>query len=239
MGKAGAGEVGVDLVGHHHHVVAQADLPDAAQLLGRPAAAHRVVGVAEDEELGARLHEHALEALVVHGVAPILVEKRARERLAAVVHDHRAEGVVHGRLDDHGVAGLGEGVDGHGQGEHHARRHDEPLALGAPAVARLEPALHGLVVAVQGHRVAEDAVLGALHERLDGAGGRLEVHVGHPEGQVVGGMSAPVPRVPLQAARAATVDDALEVVLRHERPPNPSLCLRRPPWSGMPGWGGR
>ena len=108
MHMARAREVGVDLVGDHHDVVAQADVADAPQLIFGPRAPHGIVRIAQDEQLRARFLQLALEALVVHGVAPAIVKQRACDHLAAVVLDHHAKRVVHGRLDDHSIARLRE-----------------------------------------------------------------------------------------------------------------------------------
>ena len=183
--------------------------------------------VAQDEQLRARFLQLALETFEVHGVAAVFVAQRARDHFAAVVLDHQAERVVHGRLDDHGVARLRERVHGHGQGEHHARRHDEPLALGAPAVAALEPVLHRLVVAIRCHGVAVHAVLHALGQRLDGGRRGFEVHVGNPKRQVIGRVAAAAPRVPLQATRVAAIDDGFEIIFRHATTPSSSCCKTR------------
>ena len=219
MHVARAREVGVDLVGDHHDVVAQADVADAPQLVFGPRAPHGIVRVAQDEQLRARFLQLALEALVVHGVASAVVEQRACDHLATVVLDHHAKRVVHGRLNDHGIARLRERGHGHGQGKHHAGGHDEPLALRAPAVTALEPPLHRLIVSVGRHRVAEHAVSHALRQCLDRGGHGLEVHVGDPKRQLIGGMTAAAPRVPLQAARATALNDRLEIVFRHADAP--------------------
>ena len=215
MHMARAREVGVNLVSDHHDVVAQADVANAPQLVFGPRAPHGIVRVAQDEQLRTRFLQLALEALVVHGVAPALVKQGARDHFTAVVLDHHAERVVHRRLDDHGIARLRERSHGHGQGKHHAGGHDEPLARGPPAVTALEPPLHRLVVSVGCHRVAEHAVRRALRQRFNCGGHGLEIHVGDPKRQLVGGMAATAPRVPLQAARAAALDNRLEIVLRH------------------------
>ena len=215
MRMARAREVGVDLVSDHHDVVAQADVANAAQLVFGPRASHGIVRVTQDEQLRTRFLQLALETLVVHGVAPVLVKQRTRDHLAAVILDHHSERVVHRRLDNHGIARLRERGHGHGQGKHHARSHDEPLARGAPAVTALKPRLHRLVVSVGRHRVAEHAVRRALRQRFNCGGHGLEIHVGDPKRQLIGGMAATAPRVPLQAARAAALDNRLEIVLHH------------------------
>ena len=214
-----ARKVGVDLVSDHHDVVAQADVANAAQLVFGPRASHGIVRVAQDEQLRTRFLQLALEALVVHCVAPTLVKQGARDHLAAVILDHHAERVVHRRLDDHGITRLRERGHSHGQGKHHAGGHDEPLALRAPAVTALKPPLHRLVVSVGCHRVAEHAVRRALRQRFNCGGHGLEIHVGDPKRQLVGGMAATAPRVPLQTARAATLDNRLEIVLHHANAP--------------------
>ena len=219
MHMALAREVGVNLVSDHHDVVAQADVADAAQLVFGPRAPHGIVRVTQDEQLRTRFLQLALEALVVHGVAPTLVKQGARDHPATVVLDHHAERVVHRRLDDHGITRLRERGHGHGQGKHHAGGHDEPLTRGAPAVTALKPRLHRLVVSVGCHRVAEHAVRHTIRQRLDRGGHGLEIHVGDPKRQFIGGVTAAAPRVPLQAARTATLDNRLEIVLRHANAP--------------------
>ena len=59
----------------------------------------------------------------------------------------------------------------------------------------------------------------AIRQYLDRGGHGLEIHVGDPKRQFIGGVTAAAPRVPLQAARTAALDDRLEIVLRHADAP--------------------
>ena len=204
----------MNLVGHHKHARLLADLAHAAQLVFGPGAAHGVVRVAHDEERWALLAHHTLEHVEVDAVGAVVVAGKGGVcDAAAVLDDGVGEGVVHGRLDEHGVAFACEAAHGHGEGEAHAGRDDDPLLAGAEAVTATEPVAHGGVVALRRLRVAEDALLRACHQGVDGRLGAAEVHVGHPHRDLVGGVPRLFGTVPLAAVRATPVNDFVEVVL--------------------------
>lgn len=215
MRMSGEGEVAVDLVGDDPDVVPAADLPDAAQLLRRPHAAHRVVRAAQQKELHLRIHDFALEVVEVDPVVPVAQAQRALRHAAVVVPDHAEEGIVHRRLDQHGVTGPGQRAHGHGQRKHHAGRLDQPLRLRPPAEVPLEPVGHGRKVCALDLAVTEDAVRHDPLQRIQHGLGRGEIHIRHPQRQHVRRASALHGEIVLQAVGVPAIDLPIEVILRH------------------------
>ncbi len=80
-------QLAVYLVGHDHDVVAQAQLPDAAQLRGRPDPSDRVMRVAEEHQLHGRVGGFTLQVVEINRVGVVAVYQRAFGRLASAVVD--------------------------------------------------------------------------------------------------------------------------------------------------------
>ena len=179
----GEGKVAVDLVGDDSHVIPGAKSADLPQLLRRPDPAHRVVRAAQQEKLDLLLRDLPLQIVKVDGVAAVLIDHLALHHLAVVVSNDGVEGVVDRTLDQNGVSRPGSRPNGRSQGKDHAGGLDQPLGPGFPAEAAGEPADDRLVIVGFGIGVAEDAVGDAFLQRLQHAGGSLEIHIRHPEGE--------------------------------------------------------
>ena len=108
---AGHDEFAVYLVADDAHMVAPADVADAAQLIGMPYAADGVVGVAEHEECGFLVSAARFEGVVVNLVGVASLPQRVLHDVAAVVADAREEAVVDGCHDDDFLTGHGECLD--------------------------------------------------------------------------------------------------------------------------------
>ena len=214
MLEARAHEVVMDLIGDDEHVVLQADGGERRELLEREDAPCGVVRVAEQEELDVVLDDGLLELYEIDLVMAVFEQQRAVHELAVVVADDGAERVVDGLLDEDGVAGGREGLDGHREREDDARRHDEAISGGRIAVLLAHPAREHL--AVRGPRVgvAEDTVLDAARELVEDGLRRAEVHVRHPERQHVLRVAALRGKIVFEAGGTPPVDDFIKIV-RH------------------------
>jgi hypothetical protein len=211
-GIGGQHQVVVDLVGDQQEVVRGAEVGDSAQLGPVPDPAAGVVRRAEQQDALAP-GQRRRERVQVHDVPPVALDERRLEDRPAVGPQHPVERVVDRREHDHGVVGLGEGL----QAERDSG--DQPVGGGdggrvhLPAVAPRHPAGDRRVVFAVVAEVAVDPVRhrrrqGGVHRRR-----RAEVHVGDPHRQRVVRREA-VARlhpVPLHRVGAAAVDQLVEV----------------------------
>ena len=165
-----------------------ADGVHALQFLGRPHTTRGVVRVAEQEDGRLLVGTFRLEVGPVDreyrgcGGTGVRRYETGLQHLAAVVADGGEEAVVVGRQDEHLLAGHRQRLDGHRHGRHDTRGIKDFLATDGPLVATLEPRDDRLVVVVAHMGIAEHAVLSPLADGLLNGRCRLEVHVGHPEG---------------------------------------------------------
>ena len=211
---AGVFEVGVDLVGQDRHAVLDADVRQAAQFVGAPDAADRVVRVAQHDGGAARVGGLGLQVLVVHHVAAVLKLQRVVQQGQAVVAGGGHERRVGRALHDHAVAGVGHGAQGRVDGRHDAVGERDPFGLDAQRVAAPHPAHQGIEILVGGVVVAEDVMLGGVDQRLHDLGGGLELHIGHGQGDdiLIARPHIGFDHVPLGRGRAPAVHQRLEIV---------------------------
>ena len=187
---SGLDQIVVDLVGHHHDAVLVADLAHPAQLLLRPDAAGRILGGAEEEQLG--LLGLLTEVVEIHGIVALLVRHQAVfQHLAAGVYGSAGEVMVVGGLDQDAVAGLGKGPDGVIEGGNHLLEGDDTVGLNVPIVTGFHPLAAGLPKAVGQAVVAQHAEVRLGFDCVNNAGGGAELHVGHRQGNdTLGGLIA-------------------------------------------------
>ncbi len=168
----------MDLVGNDEHVIGHADIDEAAQLGDVPNAPDGVVRAAEDEHLGLRARGLLGEVVEIHLVATTDYLERVLDELALSGLDGHLERVVYGRLDDDGVAGLGELANGAEDGGDDSGRGDDPGGVGAPAVVPNLPVDAGGGEAVGGASVAEGARIDELMKGSPDLGRVVDLHIG-------------------------------------------------------------
>ena len=161
----------------------QADLPEAGKLFGGPGPARRVVGIAQEDQLGLRVRRLALQIFEVHAVGAAFVDERIGERLTAGTLQYGEETVVNGRLKDYLVARFGQGLQDDRKGGNDARGREDPLVFDAESVSFAEPPFHGFEIGVGYLRIAENAVAEPSFQGVEYGRGRAEIHVGHPHRQ--------------------------------------------------------
>ena len=212
--------LGEYLVAHHDGAGRLRQLPDAAQVVGRPHAADGVVGVADHEHLVGRIRHEALEVVEVHFVAAVVgVAQAVVDRPAAQTPRSLLVAVVHRRLHDDGVAGIGGHADGRRHRKDGALCGDDPRRIDLPRAGMLHPPADALEVAVLGQREAVEAALGIAPGGIDDARGRLEVHLGPAEAREARLEHAFGSHAALQAPDAPAVDgNRLERARFHVRP---------------------
>ena len=207
-------QVGVDLVGDDLHAVLHADIAHLLELLAGPAAAHGVVGIAEDEVLGAVLGL-GLKVLQIHGVIAVFVPLQgADHQLPAGVVHHVGKGVVDGLLNEHLVAGLGEHGQHHTHAGHHTRGKGHLGNVRQPAVALLLPGGDSLKVLGGAPGIAKDTLVGPLLDGFHDAGRRTEVHICDPQRDDVIGAVVQLRFLELSRVVIRTIHDFIKII-RH------------------------
>lgn len=175
----------MDLVGEEDEAVLFAEGGELNDFLFGEDAAHRVLGIAEDEEFGLR-GDFAFEGVPVEGPLSVDFDVVGGEEFHGGVAVDTEEGWVDGGAGEGGVAGFSEGAGGEGEGGDEAAEVDDLFCGRGVAEAVLEVVLEGFEEGGVGDGVAEDAVVDAFADRGDDLGRGGEVHVGDPEGIEVG-----------------------------------------------------
>ncbi len=131
-------EVAVNLVGDYGDAALGAEIREASECLRVPHYAPGIMWVGKYEET-AGFVGYLREVVEVHLVAVGALDflKRIEYHLTAVGQGHKAEGMVHRRLDNHLLSRFEERVDGHSDSLHHSRYERQPFWLCLPPVMRL------------------------------------------------------------------------------------------------------
>ena len=203
------GQVAVDLVGHHDHVMLRAQLAHPRQLLPAPQLSHGVVGVAQQQQRGLRIRQPRLQIVKVQPVCPVLVAQRTLQGPPPVVDDGIEEDVGDRRHHHHVLVRRCQLAHDAGDGGHHPGAERQPLRLHLKAVAALPPADNSLLPFLRHDGIAEHAVLRPLQYGLADLRRGLKVHVRHPHRQLVRR------DVPLQGSRPPTLHHRIKIVHIH------------------------
>ena len=204
-------QIAVNLVADDQGAVLHAQFAHPAQLVGGPDAAHRVVGVAQDEQGRAAL-ERLLKGLEVHGVVAVFLLQGNGQALAAPVFHRVEELAVNGGGEQNLVAGLGEFPHKGAQRRHHAQRIQAQRRVRLPAVALFLPLANRFKIGVRAAGVAEDALPVARVDGVQNGLGGHQIHVGDPHGDQVPAAEAGLHLVVLGGEIVPPVDGAVEIV---------------------------
>ncbi len=133
-------DVRMNIVGQQDQIVAAGNLQNPAQLLFPPHSTHRIMGRAQQQNF--RLRRQCLQLIEINRVAAWTCHQWVEQQAPPRVGDSSKEGKVHRRLHDHTLPVIRQSQAGGVQRGHHARHHQNPVALDGPAVAPLEPVDH-------------------------------------------------------------------------------------------------
>ena len=215
MPAGGVDQVGVDLVHGDHDAVVYTDASDPLQLLPCPGPAHRVVGAAQQHELGLGVSGQLLQLGKVDLIAPVVIYQLVERDPALGLVDIVVIGVVDGGLDDDALPRLGIHLNGAHQGHVDARGEHDPVRLDLPAVAAFLPAGAGLEIFAAGIAVAVCLMGGPLPDGRGYRGRHLVVHVRDAHGDNIALPEHPHMLLggPLNGDGLGAVDHAVKVVL--------------------------
>ncbi len=208
-------KVAVNFVRNHINMVLFTNFSDPTKLLQCPYPAHRVVGTAKDEQLYLLLHDFLLKVLKVNAVASIPVNQRIFDYQPVIIPNHTKKRIIHRRLDQHRIAGLGQSTHRHGKSKHHAGGLYQPLRLGLPAEPPGKPGRNGGIIVRFYITVTENTM---LHRSVQGLQNRLrrtEIHIRHPQREDISGLPPLHSKVILQTIRIFAINDGIKVILYH------------------------
>ena len=207
-------QVGVNFVADEQAVVLQTEFGYLPQLLRGPAAAHGVVGVADNHQFGMLL-QLLFQIVEVHLVVVVVDDERVENQFAPIFLHHFIKRRIDGGLDENFVVFFGKNLHHEGETCNDARREADPLGGDVPLVALLHPCDDGLVVGIGMEEVAHHGVFESLAEGIQHKVGGAEVHVGNPHRQHVLAAEKVAYFVVFQTVAVFTGDDFVEVVFRH------------------------
>ena len=216
----------MDLVRDEDEIPADADFAQPLELLPRPDAADRIVGIAEDEHTGLRI-DFPFEVLEIHDPAAAFTAQGIADEAAAVVFDGRVEGMIDRRLDDDPFAGAGERLNAEVDRRNDAGGLRQPLAPDVPPMAVLQPADGGIPV---GGRMAGVVVNRMFCPLSDGFGhGRRtgKIHVGYPHRDDFLQSITAFADIPLQGSGVPPLGSGVKIVFHTLSAVPPSGSARR------------
>ncbi len=193
----------MDFVGADHQVVLFGEGGEVAQFAFAPAAADRVVRVAEQEQAGG-CGRRALQG----GFVPLPAAVAALEfdliKLSPRKTRRRQEGRVDRRRREHLAI---DRATGDVEPRHQPRQPDDPLRFDRPVVLAFKVSEHRLRQRRPRPAIAEDAVLDAPPQCGQHRRRRGKIHVRHPQRQdVATGIPAPLDRVGTTPVRRRVED---------------------------------
>ena len=209
-------QVGVDLIGEEHHMVLHAQFRHAPQLLRRPDDAQGVVGIAQQEQIGAL--QLFLKVLPVHAPHAVLLNKAVFQHVAVPGLGHVVELGVHRRLDQHIAALRGEELDHGGNALHHTQAEAHEGRVDLPAVAALLPVPDGGKVALRPGGIAPDALLGPGGQGVDDGLGGAEIHIRDPQRDDIVRAEFLLPFIILGGVVAGTVHNLIKIIAHRLAP---------------------
>ena len=227
MGAA-ENQVAVDLIGDHQDVVLQAQLHHPRQLFPAPHLAQRVVGGAEDEQLG--LLELSFKVGPVHlPMAGRRLQQLIGQHGAPLKVRHFRKLRVDRRLDEDVVLRFRENAHQRRQRRNYAQRVAAKGRVRAPTVAAGLPGAGGLKVAGRAGGVAEQALPGPGRHGVQNRLGRGQIHVGNPQGDHLVRAEDPHALFVLGGMMPRTVHRGIKIIVHRKSPPCQfSIIISRP-----------
>ena len=189
-------EVGVDLVSHADHVELDDQFAERSQFRMGEHPSHGVVRIAEQEHLGSCRLDLRTERFKVERVHMISGRHSVLDHHPSLVERNGEERRVHGREDEHTVAGLRECQRGRVHRLHDLGHIEDELGVGLDAPAAPAPLCVGkgdVVVGARPRIQVQSRVGDGPHRGVDGWGD-AEVHVRDPRREHVGVVAVPLRR---------------------------------------------
>ena len=195
----------MDLIGNHEHPMLFADVEHAADLVFLPDASDRIMRRAEDERLDVFTNYSFLEAVVVHFIAAVRMQKWAVHQSSAVVFDCPHERIINRLHDCDSLPLTGQDLYQPVECRHNARSDSHPFALHFIAVVSAFPFDECIVVAVRRIVVTECAKFYIIRESPANAFRHLKIHVCDPHRQQVAPAERFLEAIPFEAVCISSV----------------------------------
>ncbi len=213
------------------------DVDKALKFFFTPDTTDRVVRTTKDEKLGTGI-DFVFEIGEIHGVAAIVEDKGIFDQLAPVIQHRRSKRIVHGRLEDDFVAGLGIGKHCEIERRDHARRKYNPVFLYFPSIAALHPCDEGLIVALGTAGIAIYRMRSAFLDCGYDFWRTCKIHISNPKRECIFAARRQTASIPFQAVCRCAVDNRIKVIVHNAIPCRQLLrFLQARLWGGrLPGW---
>ena len=195
----------MDLIRNHEHSMLFADIQHTADLVFLPDASYRIMRRAEYERLDIFAHDGFLEAVVVHFIAAVRMQKRAIHQTSAVVFDRPHEWIIDRLHDCDSLPLTGQDLHKPVECRHNARSESHPFALHFIAVVSAFPFDECIVVAVRRIVVTERAEFYIVRESAANTFRHLKIHVCDPHRQQVAPAERILEAVPFEAVCISSV----------------------------------
>jgi hypothetical protein len=197
--------------------MAQANLGHALELLLSIGAAYRVVGIAEDEDLGP-VGDGLLEEIEVDGIGITCPDQRRIYKGPPVEDRVFHKMVINRGLNQDALSGIGKGEEREIQAADQAGQEKELFVPDVPAVESLEVFPYEKAQFLGRASVPEKSLIDSAPKRLEDGFRRNEIHVRHPQGKDFVTIF-----LPFDAVAAPSLPDLIEIV-SHQ--PSGSLSFR-------------
>ena len=209
----------MNLVVDDKDIVASADFHHLFQLFPAPNLAHRVMGVAEEQNLGVWAGSQLLQLLIldaVPAVFPLFQRQGVIEQIPPASGHRHIKGIINRGHDDDAVPRLAGRFHQHSQGIDHAGGCDNLLRANAIIVPPGHPAAHRVVIVLGGPGIPQDGGIDQVFQLLYNSGSNGKLHVRRRQRHSLHAGSGR-PR-PLAGAALAAVWNGRKIVLHNNQP---------------------
>ena len=174
-------KITVDLIIHDDHLMTQADVSHALQLVLCPYASHRIVRIAEQKYLHVVFHNFPLKILKIHCVAAIFVMQLIVDENSSVILNNFPERIIYRLLDEDRIALLCKCLYAGGKAVYHAAAHCHRFPIYMVAMTREEPVIQRIKVFPVRIRVAKNPMIDPRPEVRKDLLRKLKIHICHPQ----------------------------------------------------------
>lgn len=176
-----AGDVAVYFVRKHEDSVVEAYLRNAAQFVFPPYASRRIVGIAQEKHLRARVFRLALDVGVIEGEISVGVDERGIKRRAPELFHACVERHIRRRIYDYAVAFRRKALHGGFHCRYDAGTEHDFVKVEFVSVVSFQIIHHGyIVVRGERHTVSEYLSVYPGFHRFAYGFGNGEIHIRNP-----------------------------------------------------------
>ena len=211
-------------------MMAQADFSQLLQFLSGPYSPHRIMRIAQDEQLYLLLLDLAFKVFIIYAVLRFsrncffFVYQCIVYYLTVVVTDNIGKRIIDRILDQYRVSRLCESLYRCAQCKYHTGGLHDPFSLRLPVMVLLHPVRYSIIIGILGLGVSVDSMIHCRIKTLCNFIRYRKIHVCDPQRQHIRRLASLHGIVVLQAVRAFTICNFIKIVCSHTNP----LTFRQP-----------